>query len=53
MVWSRTEERGWVYWENDAEDGTARKEETEKPKTRFMDVVKDDMARAEVTEEEA
>ena len=28
MVWTYTEERRWVYWEKDAEDGVARKEET-------------------------
>ena len=27
-----TEERLWVYWENDSEDGVARKEETGKTK---------------------
>ena len=42
MVWTPTEERCWVYWEKDAEDGVARKEETGKAKKwRFMDVVKD------------
>ena len=39
-----------VYWEKDAEDGVARKEET--GKRRFMDVVKEDMAEVEVTEED-
>ena len=28
VVWTCTEERLWVYWENDVEDGVARKEET-------------------------
>ena len=32
MVWSPTEEIGWVYWEKYAEDGVARKEETGKAK---------------------
>ena len=32
MVWTPTEERWWVYWEKDAEDGVARKEETGKAK---------------------
>ena len=27
-----TEEIGWLYWEKDAEDRVARKEETEKAK---------------------
>ena len=27
VVWTCTEEKCWVYWEKDAEDGTARKEE--------------------------
>ena len=31
VVWTCTEER-WVYWEKDAEDGVARKEETGKAK---------------------
>ena len=30
MVWTCTEERRWVYWEGDAEDEVARKEETGK-----------------------
>ena len=30
VVWTWTEERWWVYGEKDAEDGTARKEETGK-----------------------
>ena len=38
--------------EKDAEDGVARKEETGRPKRRFMDVVKQDMAEVEVTEED-
>ena len=32
MVWTPTEERWWVYWEKDAEDGLARKKETGKAK---------------------
>ena len=32
MVWTPSEERWWVYWEKDAEDGVARKEETGKAK---------------------
>ena len=32
MVWTPTEERLWVYWEKDAEDGVSRKEETGKAK---------------------
>ena len=28
--WTCTEERWWVYWETDAADGTARKENTAK-----------------------
>ena len=28
VVWTCTEERLWVYWEKDAEDGVVRKEET-------------------------
>ena len=32
VVWTCTEERLWVYWEKDAEDGVARKEETGKAK---------------------
>ena len=51
VVWTCTEERLWVYWEKDAEDGDARKGEMGKPKTRLMDVVKDDMAEVEVMEE--
>ena len=30
MVWTYIGERCWVYWENDADDGAARKEETRK-----------------------
>ena len=52
MVWTYTEERLWVYWEMDDEDGVARKEETGKAQRRFMDVVKEDMAEVEVTEED-
>ena len=40
------------YWEKDAEDGVARKEKTGRPKLRFMEVVKEDMAEVEVTEED-
>ena len=32
VVWTCTKERLWVYWEKDAEDGVARKEETGKAK---------------------
>ena len=35
-----------------AEDEVVRKEETGRPKMRFMDVVKEDMAEVEVTEED-
>ena len=37
-----------VYWEKDAEDGVARKQETGKTK----DVVREDMAEVEVTAED-
>ena len=50
VVWTCTEER---YWENDDEDGVARKEETGKAKMRFMDAVREDMTVVEVTEEDA
>ena len=46
VVWTCTEERRWVYWEKDAEDGVARKRG--RPKRRSMDVVKEDMAEVEV-----
>ena len=42
-----------VYWEKDAEDGVARKEETGRPKRRFMDVAREDMAMVEVMQEDA
>ena len=32
VVWTFTDERWWVYWEKDAEDGIARKEEMGKVK---------------------
>ena len=48
MVGTPAEER---CWEKDAEDGTARKYDT--PKRRFMDAMREDMAGAEVTEEDA
>ena len=51
VVWT-PEERWWVYWEKDAEDGVARKAETRNAKRRFMDAVKEDMAEVEVTEED-
>ena len=41
-----------MYWEKDAEDGVARKEEKERPKRMFMNVVKEDMTEVEVTEED-
>ena len=41
-----------MYWEKDAEDGRARKEETGKAKRRSMDVVKEDIAEVGVTEED-
>ena len=53
MVWTCTEERCWVYWEKDADEGAARKEETGKAKRRIMDAVREDMTAVEVTEEEA
>ena len=51
VVWTCAEEEWWVglYWEKDAEDGVARKEETGTAKRRCMDVVKEDMAEVEVT----
>ena len=52
MVLTSTEERWWVYWEKDADDGVARKRKRGRPKRRFMDVVKVDMAEVEVTEED-
>ena len=47
-----TEEMSCVYWETDAEDGVARKEETGMPKRRFKDVVKVVLAEIDVTEED-
>ena len=47
-----TEEMLWVYWQTDADDGVARKEETGMPKRRFKDVVKVDLAEVDVTEED-
>ena len=44
---------GIQYWEKDAEDGNARKEETWRHKRRFMDAARDDMAVVAVTEEDA
>ena len=54
VIWTCMEEIGWVHWEKDAEDGTARKEEIRRgrPKRRFMDAVREDMAVVEVTEED-
>ena len=51
MVWTCPDERFWVYWETDADDGTARK--LGRSKRRFVDAVTEDMAVAEVTEEDA
>ena len=42
----------WVYWETDAEDGLPGKRKRGRLKRRFMDVVKEDMAEDEVTEED-
>ena len=44
-------ERRWVCWETDAEDGVARNEG--RPKSRFMDAVREDMAVIDVTKEDA
>ena len=52
VVWTSTEERWWVYWEKDAEDGVASREETGKDKRGFLDVVKEDMAEVEVMEKD-
>ena len=53
MVWTSTEERGWVYWENDSEDGVARKEETGKAKKEVYGCgEREDMAEVEVMREE-
>ena len=41
----------YYYWEKDAEDGVVRKEESGWPNGRLMDVVKENMAEVEVTEE--
>ena len=35
VVWTCMKERRWVYWEKDAEDGIASKEETGKVKKDF------------------
>ena len=35
---------GSQYWEMNAEDGTGRKHERGRPKRRFMDAVREDMA---------
>ena len=32
MVWTCAEERCWLYWERDAEDGAARQEEKRRTK---------------------
>ena len=42
-----------LYWEKDADDGTARKRKRGSPKGRFMDAAREDMAVVEVTEEDA
>ena len=53
-VQRKESERCWVYWEKDADDGAARKEETgERPKRRFMDAAREDVTAADVTEEDA
>lgn len=48
MVWTCVEERCWLYWEKDAEDGAARREE----KRRFMEMVREDMKVVGVTDED-
>ena len=48
-----SEGRVVVCWETNAEDGTARKEETEKAKRRYMYAMREDVAVVEVTEEDA
>lgn len=48
MVWTCVEERCWLYWEKDAEDGAARPEE----KRRFMEMVREDMKVVGVTDED-
>ena len=54
VVRTSTEERWWVYWENDSEDGFARKEETGKAKKEVYGCgEREDMAEVEVTREEA
>ena len=51
VVWTCTKERCWVYWEKDASEGAIVKEETGKPKRRFMDTVREDITAVEVAEE--
>ena len=52
VVLTRTEERCGVYSKKDADDGAARKEETGRPKRRFMDAVREDTTAVDVTEED-
>ena len=42
----------YTYWENDAEE-LPGKRKRERPKRRFMDAVREDMAVAEVTEHDS
>ena len=51
MVWTPTEERWWVCWERMLRMELPGKRKRGRPKRRFMDVVTEDMAEVEVTEE--
>lgn len=52
MVWMFTRKRWWIIWENDVEDGAADRRKKGRPQREFIDVIKEDMKRIGVTEED-
>lgn len=51
MVWMCTRKRWWIIWENDVEDGAADRKKGRLQRG-FIDLMKEDMKRIGVTEED-
>lgn len=52
MVWVCTRKRWWIIWENGVEDGAADRRKKGSPQRGFKDLMKEDMKRIGVTEED-
>lgn len=52
MVWMCTRKRWWIIWENYVEDGAADRRKKGRLRRGFIDLMKEDMKRIGVTEED-